>query len=93
MVPSEASSRRDSSGAGSGSFTPTWTNPTSTSFAGTAYVDRNVAAVREVAERVAPDLALANHLVMAPAILARGLPAAVPYAVLCVPCKREEERG
>ena len=36
MVPSEASSRRDSPGAGSGSFTPTWTNPTSTSLAGSA---------------------------------------------------------
>jgi glycosyltransferase involved in cell wall biosynthesis len=44
----------------------------------TAYLDRNVAAVREVAERVAPEAALANHLVMGPAILARaGLPCAV----------------
>jgi glycosyltransferase involved in cell wall biosynthesis len=46
-----------------------------------AYVERNVAAVREVAERVRPDLALANHLVMGPLILARGLPERVPYAV------------
>ena len=37
------------------------------------YVRRNVAAVREVAERVRPDVALANHLVMGPAILARAL--------------------
>src|SRR5512133_3718321 len=36
MVPSEASSRRDSAGPGSGSFTPTWTNATSTSPAGSA---------------------------------------------------------
>jgi glycosyltransferase involved in cell wall biosynthesis len=43
------------------------------------YVARNVAAVREVADRVRPDLALANHLVMGPAILARALD--VPYAV------------
>jgi glycosyltransferase involved in cell wall biosynthesis len=47
-----------------------------------AYVARNAAAVREVAERVRPDVALANHLVMGPAILARGLEGlAVPYAV------------
>ncbi|HEV3000652.1 MAG TPA: glycosyltransferase family 4 protein [Solirubrobacteraceae bacterium] len=47
-----------------------------------AYVARNVAAVREVAERVRPDVALANHLVMGPAILARGLAGlGVPYAV------------
>ncbi len=45
------------------------------------YVARNVAAVAEVAERVAPDIALANHLVMGPLILARGLPERVPYAV------------
>src|SRR6187399_2442468 len=37
------------------------------------YVDANVAAVRAVAERVGGiDLALANHLVMGPAILARA---------------------
>jgi glycosyltransferase involved in cell wall biosynthesis len=45
------------------------------------YVARNVAAVREVAERERPDLALANHLVMGPAILARALGDDVPYAV------------
>ena len=46
------------------------------------YVDANVAAVREVAERVRPDVALANHLVMGPVVLARGLAdAGVPYAV------------
>jgi glycosyltransferase involved in cell wall biosynthesis len=46
-----------------------------------AYVARNVEAVRDVAERVAPNVALANHLVMGPAILARALPDVVPYAV------------
>ncbi len=45
------------------------------------YVRANVAAVREVAALVAPDVALANHLVMGPAILARALDGAVPYAV------------
>jgi glycosyltransferase involved in cell wall biosynthesis len=44
------------------------------------YVEANVAAVREVAERVRPDVALANHLVMGPVVLARAL-ADVPYAV------------
>src|SRR5262249_20318123 len=43
-----------------------------------AYVERNVAAVRDVAARVAPEAALANHLVMGPLILARaGVPCAV----------------
>ena len=37
------------------------------------YVARNVAAVREVAARARPDVALANHLVMGPAIVARAL--------------------
>jgi glycosyltransferase involved in cell wall biosynthesis len=46
-----------------------------------AYVAANVAAVRELAERVAPDVALANHLVMGPAILARSLGGEIPYAV------------
>jgi glycosyltransferase involved in cell wall biosynthesis len=47
-----------------------------------AYVSRNVEAVREVARRVRPDVALANHLVMGPAILARALAGTgVPYAV------------
>ena len=47
-----------------------------------AYLDRNVAAVAEVAERALPDVALANHLVMGPLILARALAEpGVPYAV------------
>ncbi|HKH18108.1 MAG TPA: glycosyltransferase [Solirubrobacteraceae bacterium] len=46
------------------------------------YVERNVAAVAEVVARARPDVALANHLVMGPLILARALAAAgVPYAV------------
>ena len=45
------------------------------------YVARNVAAARDVAARVRPDVALANHLVMGPAILARALGDDVPYAV------------
>jgi glycosyltransferase involved in cell wall biosynthesis len=46
------------------------------------YVARNVAAVREVAERVRPDVALANHLVMGPVIVRRALePLGIPYAV------------
>jgi glycosyltransferase involved in cell wall biosynthesis len=44
------------------------------------YLAANVAAVREVAARVRPDVALANHLIMGPAILARALQD-VPYAV------------
>jgi glycosyltransferase involved in cell wall biosynthesis len=44
------------------------------------YLKANVAAVREVAARVRPDVALANHLVMGPVILARALDG-VPYAV------------
>jgi glycosyltransferase involved in cell wall biosynthesis len=46
-----------------------------------AYVARNVDAVREVAALARPDIALANHLVMGPLILARALDGAVPYAV------------
>jgi glycosyltransferase involved in cell wall biosynthesis len=47
-----------------------------------AYVEHNVAAVQEVAARARPDVALANHLVMGPLILARGLAGTgVPYAV------------
>src|SRR5260370_7563060 len=42
------------------------------------YVDANVAAIRSVP---LPDLALANHLVMGPVILARGLEGRAPYAV------------
>ena len=43
------------------------------------YVQANAAAVRDVIARAAPDVALANHLIMGPAILARGLGA--PYAI------------
>jgi glycosyltransferase involved in cell wall biosynthesis len=47
-----------------------------------AYLDRNVAAVREVVEQARPDAALAGHLVMGPVVLARALAGAgVPYAV------------
>jgi glycosyltransferase involved in cell wall biosynthesis len=45
------------------------------------YVQANVDAVRELCEAVGPQLALANHLVMGPVILARGLDGEVPYAV------------
>ncbi|MGO9247900.1 MAG: glycosyltransferase family 4 protein [Solirubrobacteraceae bacterium] len=45
------------------------------------YIDANVAAVREIVVRASPDIALANHLVMGPAILARALGSEVPYAV------------
>jgi glycosyltransferase involved in cell wall biosynthesis len=45
------------------------------------YLDANVAAVRDAVERFRPDVALANHEVMGPAILARGLGGEVPYAV------------
>jgi glycosyltransferase involved in cell wall biosynthesis len=46
------------------------------------YLARNVAAVREVAQRARPDVALANHLVMGPVVVARGLEGLdVPYAV------------
>ena len=46
------------------------------------YLDANVAAVAEVAAEWRPDVALANHLVMGPAILARALtPLGIPYAV------------
>jgi glycosyltransferase involved in cell wall biosynthesis len=43
------------------------------------YIEANAAAVREVAELAQIDVGLANHLVMGPVILARGLDA--PYAV------------
>ncbi|MBA3906398.1 MAG: glycosyltransferase family 4 protein [Pseudonocardiales bacterium] len=46
------------------------------------YLNANVEAVREVAERVAPDIALANHLVMGPVILARSLEGRLPFAVV-----------
>jgi len=45
-----------------------------------AYVAANVRAVRDVLARARPDVALANHLVMGPLVLARALPPAVPYA-------------
>jgi glycosyltransferase involved in cell wall biosynthesis len=45
------------------------------------YVRANVAAVREVRELADPELALANHLVMGPVVLARALGGEVPYAV------------
>jgi glycosyltransferase involved in cell wall biosynthesis len=45
------------------------------------YIQANVEAVAEVCSLVDPHAALANHLVMGPVILARGLDAAVPYAV------------
>jgi glycosyltransferase involved in cell wall biosynthesis len=45
------------------------------------YIAANVAAVLELRERVGPQVALANHLVMGPVILARGLQGRVPYAV------------
>ncbi|HEX7609829.1 MAG TPA: glycosyltransferase [Solirubrobacteraceae bacterium] len=45
------------------------------------YVQANVAAVRELRDALRPDVALANHLVMGPAILARGLGGEVGYAV------------
>jgi glycosyltransferase involved in cell wall biosynthesis len=44
------------------------------------YVNANVAATREVVARVDPEIALANHLVMGPAILARAA-GDVRYAV------------
>jgi glycosyltransferase involved in cell wall biosynthesis len=42
------------------------------------YLASNVAAVKDAPT---PDVALANHLVMGPAILARGLAGSAPYAV------------
>jgi glycosyltransferase involved in cell wall biosynthesis len=45
------------------------------------YIEANVAAVSEVVGRAAPEVALANHLVMGPAILARALGRRVAYAV------------
>jgi glycosyltransferase involved in cell wall biosynthesis len=46
-----------------------------------AYIAANVAAVRDVVALARPDVALANHLIMGPLILARALGADVPYAV------------
>src|SRR3954466_6823961 len=45
------------------------------------YVDANVIAVRAIAERVRPDVALPNHAIMGPVVLARALGDDVPYAV------------
>src|SRR4051794_19478311 len=45
------------------------------------YLQANVRAVRDVAAEAEPDVALANHLVMGPAIVARALGGQVPYAV------------
>ncbi|HKN94041.1 MAG TPA: glycosyltransferase, partial [Thermoleophilaceae bacterium] len=45
------------------------------------YLEANVAAVRDVVERVRPDVALANHALMGPAVLARALGGDVAYAV------------
>src|SRR5439155_24171129 len=45
------------------------------------YLGANVSAVRDVAERARPDVALAIHLVAGPVVLARALGSAVPYAV------------
>ena len=46
-----------------------------------SYVEANAAAVREVAERTGAEVALANHLVMGPAVMARAVGGRVPYAV------------
>jgi len=45
------------------------------------YVEANVEAVRAVVARARPDVALANHAVMGPLVLARALGARIPYAV------------
>src|SRR5437879_1106160 len=45
------------------------------------YLAANIAAVQELRELLSPELALANHLVMGPVILARALAGEVPYAV------------
>lgn len=46
-----------------------------------AYIAANVGALEEVAALARPEIALANHLVMGPLILARGLAGRIPYAV------------
>jgi glycosyltransferase involved in cell wall biosynthesis len=46
-----------------------------------SYLDACVGAVEEVAARAGAEVALANHLVMGPVVLARGLGGGVPYAV------------
>jgi glycosyltransferase involved in cell wall biosynthesis len=45
------------------------------------YIEANVAAVAEIAALARPEVALANHVVMGPAILARALGEHLPYAV------------
>ena len=45
------------------------------------YIAANAAAIREVAALAEPDVALANHLVMGPVIMARALEGRIPYAV------------
>jgi glycosyltransferase involved in cell wall biosynthesis len=45
------------------------------------YIAANVTAVRDVVAASAPQVALGNHLVMGPVILARALGGTVPYAV------------
>ena len=45
------------------------------------YLQANVAAAAEVAQRTEPDVALANHALMGPVVLARGLEGRTPYAV------------
>lgn len=46
------------------------------------YLEVNIQAVADVVARATPDVALANHLIMGPAILARALTGTdVPYAV------------
>jgi glycosyltransferase involved in cell wall biosynthesis len=45
------------------------------------YVEANAAAVRDVVAAARPEVALANHLLAGPVVLARGLGGAVPYAV------------
>jgi glycosyltransferase involved in cell wall biosynthesis len=45
------------------------------------YISANVAAIRDVVAAVRPDVALANHVIMGPVILARALEGTIPYAV------------
>jgi glycosyltransferase involved in cell wall biosynthesis len=45
------------------------------------YLQANVEAVAAVAQEVAPDVALANHLIMGPVVMARAVGGRVPYAV------------
>jgi glycosyltransferase involved in cell wall biosynthesis len=46
-----------------------------------SYIAANARAVRDVVARSRPDVALANHLIMGPAILARGLEGRAPFAI------------